>query len=174
MLKRLSHPSILPLLGITLEPLQLILSWMPGGNLMEYVKKHPGSDRIRLVGTLLQHPSYADPHYQLSDVAGGLRYLHSCNVIHGDLKGVCNHSQLVLPSSLPLIDQENVLVDGFGRARIADFGLAMVTKNIDSIPSASQNLSPRWTAPEVLREGKYSKEADVFSFAMVMYEVHCR
>jgi len=30
--------------------------------------------------------------YQLSDVAKGLAYLHSCNVIHGDLKGVRRHS----------------------------------------------------------------------------------
>ena len=31
----------------------------------------------------------------------------------------------------------------------------------------------RWTAPEILNDvGTYSKEADVFSFAMVMIEVH--
>ena len=29
------------------------------------------------------------PSYQLSDIAKGLCYLHSCNVVHGDLKGVC-------------------------------------------------------------------------------------
>jgi serine/threonine protein kinase len=69
--------------------------------------------------------------------------------------------------------QPNILVDNTGRARIADFGLAMVTKNLDSVPSTSphQGYTPRWAAPEVLREGMYSKEADVFSFAMVMYEV---
>jgi serine/threonine-protein kinase Stk1 len=64
-------------------------------------------------------------------------------------------------------------VDDSGHARIADFGLAMVTKNLDSIPSTSHHhgYTPRWTAPEVLEKGEYSKEADVFSFAMVMYEV---
>ena len=29
----------------------------------------------------------------------------------------------------------------------------------------------RWTAPEVLNGGRYSKEADIFAFAMVMIEV---
>ena len=33
--------------------------------------------------------SHADPCYQLAGVAEGLCYLHSRNVIHGDLKGVC-------------------------------------------------------------------------------------
>ena len=51
--KRLVHPNIVPLLGITPEPLQLISEWMPGGDLTEYIKKHPGAHRVGLVGTLL-------------------------------------------------------------------------------------------------------------------------
>ena len=29
-------------------------------------------------------------NYQLSDTAKGLHYLHSCDEVHGDLKGVCD------------------------------------------------------------------------------------
>ncbi|KAF9646904.1 kinase-like protein [Thelephora ganbajun] len=48
----------------------------------------------------------------------------------------------------------------------------MVTQNPDSVPSASSQHgnTPRWSAPEVLKDGKFSKEADIFSFAMVMIE----
>jgi serine/threonine protein kinase len=70
--------------------------------------------------------------------------------------------------------QPNILVDAAGHAQITDFGLARVTQNLDSIRSASgdQGHTPRWTSPEILNEeGTYSKEADVFSFAMVMIEV---
>ena len=66
-------------------------------------------------------------------------------------------------------------MDDSGNARIADFGFATVTQNLDSMQSAHcQRGTPRWTAPEVLNEGPYSKEADVFSFAMVMIEVRRR
>ena len=70
--------------------------------------------------------------------------------------------------------QPNILVDDAGRARITDFGLATVTQNLDSIRSApsDQGHTARWTAPEILKEeGQHGKEADVFSFAMVMIEV---
>jgi len=69
--------------------------------------------------------------------------------------------------------QPNVLVDNFGHACITDFGLTMVTRNPDSAQSAScqHGYTPRWAAPEVLNDGTYSKEADIFSFAMVMIEV---
>ena len=50
MCKHLAHPNIVPLLGITPDPLQLISEWMPGGDLREYAKKHPGTDRLGLVG----------------------------------------------------------------------------------------------------------------------------
>ena len=39
---------------------------------------------------LLPWLSQAYSRCQLSDVAKGLCYLHSCNVVHGDLKGVCD------------------------------------------------------------------------------------
>ena len=64
-------------------------------------------------------------------------------------------------------------MDDSGHARIADFGLATITKNLDSMPSAScpHGHTPQCTAPEVLLEGTCSKEGDIFSFAMVMIEV---
>ncbi|KAF9644348.1 kinase-like protein [Thelephora ganbajun] len=136
--KYLIHPNVVPFRGITTTPLQLVSNWMPGGDLTDYINKHPDVDRLGLLG----------------DVVRGLRYLHSRNVVHGDLKG------------------PNILVDDTGRARITDFGFATVTHNLDSMWSAppGHGHSERWTAPEVLNGGKFSKEADIFSFAMVMIE----
>ena len=122
--------------------------------------------------SFLLFPPHSHSHHQLFDLAKGLCYLHSCNVIHGDLKGVRGYPNSRFTTILTP-NQPNVLVDRFGHARIADFGLATVTQNLDSIRSASlqRGYSPRWTAPEVLEGGKLSKEADIFSFAMVMIEV---
>ena len=69
--------------------------------------------------------------------------------------------------------QPNILVDATGCARITDYCLATVTQNLDSINSGSDDHghTARWIAPEILNEeGSYSKEADVFSFAMVAVE----
>ena len=72
--------------------------------------------------------------------------------------------------------QSNILVDATGNARITDFGLAVVTQDLESIRTASDGSgnSVRWIAPEILDgRGTYSKEADVFSFAMLTIEVRC-
>ena len=53
MWKRLTHPNIVPLLGVTSTPLQLISQWMTGGALTEYIKKNPIADRVVLVGVAL-------------------------------------------------------------------------------------------------------------------------
>ena len=50
MWKHLTHPNVVPLLGITSSPLQLVSEWMPGGGLTEYVKRNPKADRLELVG----------------------------------------------------------------------------------------------------------------------------
>ena len=94
-------------------------------------------------------------------------------MIHGDLKGVRVCSDPITAVLTP--GQSNILVDHSGHAVIADFGLATVTQNLDSVQSISHQRghTPRWAAPEVLTEGICSKEADTFSFAMVMIEVCC-
>ena len=51
MWKRLEHRNIVPLLGITPAPLQLISEWMSGGDLPEYIKKHPEADRLGFAST---------------------------------------------------------------------------------------------------------------------------
>ncbi|KAF9644874.1 kinase-like protein [Thelephora ganbajun] len=138
--KHLNHPNIVPFKGVTFDPLQLVSEWMPGGELRKYVENNPGANPISL----------------LIGIAEGLAYLHSCEVIHGDLKG------------------PNVVVDTSGNARITDFGLSSVVRDPSSVASASDGsgYTPRWTAPEILREGTpASKKSDVFSFAMVIFEV---
>ena len=111
--------------------------------------------------------------HQLSDIADGLSHLHSRNVIHGDLKGVCGRSESHLAIVLTP-SQQSILVDGSGRARITDFGLATVTQRVGSVLSILDEYqqTARWTAPEILNDqGSYSKEADIFSFAMVTIAV---
>jgi len=74
---------------------------------------------------------------------------------------------------LPFL-QSNILVDGTGHARVTDFGLAMITQDLDSIRGnpAEHDQGALWIAPEILGDrGTYSKEADVFSFAGVAIEV---
>jgi len=65
------------------------------------------------------------------------------------------------------------MVDASGCARITDFGLAQDHGAVGRSDTTAAGTA-RWTAPEILEDkGTLSKEADVFSFAMVMVEVSC-
>ena len=89
--KYLEHPNIVHILGITTDPLELISEWMPGGDLTRYIANYPDADRVSLVGIPSSATCQALIPPKLSNVAEGLNYLHSCDVIHGDLKGVRDH-----------------------------------------------------------------------------------
>ena len=49
--RRLSHPNILPMLGVSpkLFPLCVITEWMVDGNIMDFTSKNPEVNRLRLV-----------------------------------------------------------------------------------------------------------------------------
>ena len=72
--------------------------------------------------------------------------------------------------------QHNILVDSDGVAYISEYGLEIVLH--DEVPSKPIPTNVRWTAPEVLSmEGRHipfgddGKAADIYSLAMVMFEV---
>ena len=109
---------------------------------------------------------------QLSDVASGLCYLHSRDVVHGDLRGVRGYPRSRFVAVL-IFGQSNILVDADGHARITDFRLAAVgSEAAPEQTSSDQRVgSQQWSAPEVLEGDPTSKETDIFSLAMVMIEV---
>ena len=170
--RRLKHANVVPFIGVTFAPLQIISEWMSGGDLTTHIKSNPHRSRIALVSpSLTPTPrNVASAFSQLSDVAEGLNYLHQCDVVHGDLKGVGGPS----PPNNSLSyrsPQLNIVVDASGRAHITGFSLARgqgISEEVDATASGTG----RWTAPEILQgRGAKSKQADVFSFAMVMVEV---
>ena len=47
--KHITHPNIVPLLGVIVDPLELISDWMPGGDLTTYISNHSDVDMHSLV-----------------------------------------------------------------------------------------------------------------------------
>ena len=88
----LQHVNVVPFIGVTFTPLQIVSKWMSGGDLTAHIKSKPQAKRIALVSPL-SDPGNADlVLQQLVDVAEGLNYLHERDVVHGDLKGVSSPS----------------------------------------------------------------------------------
>jgi len=175
--KNLAHPNIVPLLGVTADPVQLVSGWMPETDLTGYTADHPDVDRLSLVGvpsTVPARRAYAFPSYLMS------RRASITSTPAMSFTGISGEYAIALDrlttGMLTPADQPNILVDITGHAMITDCGLAIVTQNLDSIRSApdEHGHSTRWIAPEILdNRGTFSKEADVFSFAMVVIEVRC-
>jgi len=92
-------------------------------------------------------------------ISNGLAYLHDNHVLHGDLKS------------------DNILLSPQGDPLLADFGLSRIIESSMSINySMSSACSWRWAAVELFKGvACYTKETDVWSFGMVLYEVmtHC-
>ncbi|KAG9097415.1 hypothetical protein FRC06_007579 [Ceratobasidium sp. 370] len=118
---RLQHDNVLQLLGLALfrGQIAMISPWMAHGNLTEYAKQNPGIDRFQLcVG-----------------VVNGLAYMHSQDVLHGDLKG------------------ENVLISDAGVPKLFDFGCSTLKLNATvGFTPTRPRYTMRWAAPELLMD----------------------
>ena len=111
---------------------------------------------------------------KLLDVAEGVNYLHTCHMFHGDLKGVSLlFPRKGQPKRSLTFSKPNILIDGSGHARVSDFGLASIAYGAYSTGvKSNKGHTVRWSAPEVLFGAvPASKQADMFSFGMVVVEV---
>ncbi|ATY31158.1 hypothetical protein CVN68_03485 [Sphingomonas psychrotolerans] len=83
-----------------------------------------------------------------------VRYAHAQLIVHRDLK------------------PGNILVDRTGRARLLDFGIAMLIDPLAFDRTATRALAtPCYAAPEQLNGGKLSVATDIYSLGAVLYEL---
>jgi len=73
------------------------------------------------------------------------------------------------------LKSHNVLLDGDGRVKLCDFGLARRATPSAGAPQMMTLVgTDDWMAPEVAAGNDYDQSCDVFSFGMVLYEILSR
>jgi predicted Ser/Thr protein kinase len=138
--RQVSHPNVCRVYDIGEVDGQHFLS-------MEYVDGEDLASLIRRIGRLPQ-----DKGLEIArQLCAGLAAAHDREVLHRDLK----------PS--------NVMIDGRGRVRITDFGLARLAAEQEI--SDSRAGTPAYMAPEQLIGGQVTEKSDIYSLGLIIYEV---
>lgn len=148
--RRLSHPNVLPVLGISpkLFPLCIVSEWMIDGNIMDFTSKHPDVNRLRL----------------LAETASGLQYLHSMDIVHSDIK----------PTNIVIDSDFHPRLTDYGLiAIISD------PSTVDPGSTTSPSVGTvRYMAPELLNPSGFglknsnpTKKSDIYAFGIVTYQV---
>jgi len=143
------HRHVIKLLGCVTEsdPLLVVIEYVPYGDLRGYLRKSRG-----LNDTYLKDPD-VKPQTSLTSqqlikfswqVADGMRYLSSRNIIHRDLAA------------------RNVLVGEQEMCKVTDFGMARDVNQENIYETKTKSRLPvKWTAYEALLFGRYTTKSDV-------------
>jgi len=156
-LSKCNHPYLCCFRGACLEsaPLRIVTEFCAGGTLFDLLHNNDAMDI-----------SNSQSLKMCSDVAQGMHYLHTSTlqIIHRDLKSL--NLFLLRKLALP-IDVPHVKIADFGTARIKE------ELNADWDKMTANSGTVHWMAPEV-HAGRYCEKADVYSYAMVLFEILCR
>ncbi|KAJ8456920.1 hypothetical protein ONZ45_g18526 [Pleurotus djamor] len=168
------HPSIVKLLSFSesLEHYFIVLELMEGGELFHQIVK-------------LTYFSENLSRHVILQVAEGIRYLHEeRGVVHRDIKpeNLLFERIPIVPSKNPIKrpydeDKEDegefipgVGGGGIGRVKIADFGLSKVVWNEETMTPCG---TVGYTAPEIVKDERYSKSVDMWALGCVLYTLLC-
>ncbi|KAE9324053.1 hypothetical protein PF008_g17205 [Phytophthora fragariae] len=140
----LQHPNIGAFIGVawsSLNNLTMVIEFFPLGDLQSYLRRN--ADLL----------SWAkDKIHMAVGVARALEYLHAYSppIIHRDLKS------------------KNILLTKQLETKLIDFGVSRGTIELTMTAGVG---TPYWTAPEILEGKRYTEQADIYSFGVVLSEL---
>lgn len=145
-MRTIDHPSIVKIYGACLSRNCLLMQIVHGGSLHEL---------LHCSGSA---PAPLDEHKALRiarDIAQAMTYLHGLEpkIIHRDLK----------PHNV-LIEQDTE------RTYLADFGVSRAVQTSLSLSSLGAGTA-NYMAPELFGDERADEKVDVYSFAMILYEM---
>ena len=114
---------------------------------MEYIDGEDLASLLRRIGRLPPDKALETAH----QICAGLAAAHDCGLLHRDLKPA------------------NIMLDGRGRVRITDFGLAL--SHDDATGRSETAGTPAYMAPEQIGKGEASVRSDIYSLGLVFYEL---
>ncbi|KAL0564842.1 Myosin-IIIa, partial [Marasmius crinis-equi] len=135
-IKQLSHPRLVKCQGVAhdADSFSLVLEYAEKGSLAKPPRSSCMKMSERQVAKYVVH------------ILNGLHYLHTNNVVHGNLKAT------------------NVLITTQDNIKLSDYGLSLNTR-ADLVP-------PNWMAPEVIRRrDNASPKSDIWSLACTITEL---
>lgn len=174
-MRQLDHPNIVRLVDF-LESKQyyyIILELAPGGELFHQIVR-------------LTYFSEDLSRHVITQVAKALEYLHEeKGVVHRDIK-----PENLLFSPIPFVpsktqrpkapDDEDKVDEGefiqgvggggIGKIKIADFGLSKIVWDMQTMTPCG---TVGYTAPEIVKDERYSKSVDMWALGCVLYTLLC-
>ncbi|KAN0006725.1 hypothetical protein ACTFIU_004916 [Dictyostelium citrinum] len=148
---KIRHQNVISFIGCVVSPehLCIVTEFSPIGSLGDLIHDEKKSSATKL--TVKQKLRIA------IDIARGCQFLHQCGIIHRDLK------------------PDNVLVFDINHnapvcAKISDFGTSKETNEFSNKNTNSVG-TPIYMSNEILEKKTYDNSTDVYSFAVLFYEM---
>ncbi|OUC39508.1 acylphosphatase [Trichinella nativa] len=154
LMSHFDHPNIVALRGVCFEtePHWIILELMEAGDLLKYLRS------VRATNSMPSQVSLKDLLCIAIDVARGCAYLEEIHHVHRDLAA----RNCLITSRNPAMRV----------VKIADFGMTRDVYEEDYYRVEGHGLLPvRWMAPESMIDGVFTTKTDVWSFAVLLWEV---
>ncbi len=152
-LKEFSHPNIIKLYEVIDDPnddkLYLVLEYAARGQIMEF---EPRDKRFKPSAEGRPHFSEREVQVYARHLIQALDYIHKHRVLHCDIK------------------PQNVLVDEYGIAKLADFGAASIIGDNDILSGAKgtyEFLAPECCNPE--QRFFSGKAADIWALGVTIF-----
>jgi len=140
-------PYIVKLTGICTKPAGLLMEFCEKGSLRDFLN-------LDNIGDYLNWKMRIKLCW---DIAKALEFMHKINpsIIHRDMKSY---------NILMVTDDPDAPVC----AKVSDFGTCVATTTF--MGRAVDN--PIWLAPEIMKGWEYTTKADIYSYAMILYEIY--